>query len=461
MLFRQGMGFIIAIILARLLTPEDFGTIALLALFLGIANLFADAGFSAALIQSQDATHVDESTVFWFNLVAALVITLLLFAISPWIAGFFALPVLVPLMMLMACTVFISALGSIHGTLMTKRLDFKTPMKIGVISTLVSGGVGVCMAWKGYGIWALAGRAVTQSLVGAFCMWLFSVWRPLFAFSIDSFKRLSGFSGYIFAASLLHVIYTRGYAILIGKLFGVRELGFYNRAETVQQYVSGVLTGVVSRVTFPLYSSLSQDTDQLRRVVRMSIRSMMLLSAPTMIGLAVVADTFVPILLGQQWMPTVPILQVLCFAGVFLPLHSANVSVLKAQGRADLNLRLNIVKKLTGITFLGLGSFYGVMGVAWGCVCQSLVALIINGHYTKKLLGYGALEQVRDSLSSLVSSLLMAVAIILVNTAFDLNGATKLMISIMTGAGFYIAINSIFSVSAFREAIGLLKKAKA
>ena len=454
---RQGAGFIITVILARLLSPEDFGTLALLALFLGIAGLFVNAGFSAALIQKQDTTHIDESTVFWFNIGAAVIMTLVLFAISPLIADFFAMPVLKPLTMLMACNILISAMGSIHSTLLSKRLDFKTPMKIGAASMTISGCVGVYMAWADYGVWALAGQAVVSTVVGTALLWHFSMWRPLFAFSHDSFKRLFAFSGWLFASWMLGTLYDRGYTFLIGKFYGTHDLGIYNLADNTQQLPSNILTGVLSRVAFPLFSSVKQDKQRLRSGVRMSVRSMMLIMMPSMMGLAVLAAPFIREVFGVRWLPAAPILQVLCAAGMLFPLHVINLNVLQAQGHANLFFRLEVVKKTLGTVFLIIGSFFGVMGIAWSRVIQSIVALLINTHYTHKFLGYSLREQVKDCLTSFLLSAAMAAVVAMADMWIEIGGLLELLLLITLGTVFYLACNILFGIDAFKESVGFIK----
>ena len=454
---RQGMGFVITIILARLLVPEDFGTLALLALFLGIASLFVDVGFTSALIQRQDATHVDESTVFWFNIGAAVIMTLILSASSPWIADFFALPVLMPLTMLMACNVLISAMGSIHSTLLNKRLDFKTPMKIGAISTIISGSVGVYMAWADYGVWALAWQSLSSTLVGTMLLWLFSTWRPLFRFSGDSFKRLFGFSGWLFGAGLLDTVYQRGYTFLIGRFYGAHDLGIYYRADNTQQLPVNMLTSVLSRVAFPLFSSVSHDKAKLRRGVRLSVRSMMLIIGPSMAGMSALAVPFIHVVFGEQWLPASPILQVLCLLGLMWPLHVINLNVLHAQGHAKLSFRLAIIKKSYGIVLLVIGSFFGIMGIAWGRVIQGVIGLMINGYYTGKLLDYGISEQIKDCLPSLLLSATMAVVVAMADMWIEIGGVLELLLLIILGATFYLACNMLFGIGSFKEAIVFIK----
>jgi len=457
---RQGLSFSITIILARMLAPEDFGTIALLAIFFGLAGLFTDAGFSAALIQKQDVNHVDESTVFWFNIIIACFITGVIFFSAPWVAGFFELPILVDLTKVLAFTVFISSLGSIHITLLTKQLNFKIPFMASVIAVCISGSVAVFLAWKGFGVWALVAQVIIGGLINSLFLWLLHKWRPLWVFDIDSLKSMFNFSGYIFAAGILQVLYERSYAILIGKLFGVRDLGLYDRADSTQKMVGQSLTNIVAKVTFPLYSKLAHDIDKLRNIVQLSIRSSMFIIVPVMLGLAAVANVLIPFVFGGQWTSMVVIFQVLCLASVFSPIHSANVSVLKAQGRADLNFRLNVIKKLFGITFLLIGSLYGVTGVAWACVLQSLVALMINGHYSKKFLDYGTVNQLQDCFSSLAIGGLMAGVMLYVEQLYDPNGFLGLLCLIATGFFLYIGLHILLGVTAYKEAIIFVRRGK-
>lgn len=449
----KGVSFVVTVILARLLVPEDFGTLALLALFLGIANLFVTAGFAAALIQKQDVTHLDESTMFWFNVAAALVMWLVLFALSPLIADFFALPVLQPLTVLVACTIVLSASGAIHSTLLSKRLDFRAKMKVGLISTAVSGGVGVYLAWNNFGVWALAWQAVVSAAISTLLLWAISSWRPLYAFSSDSFRRLFGFGGWLAGAYLLDTIYQKGYTLLIGKFYGTYDLGIYNRADNTQQLPTSILTGVLSRVAFPLFSSVNQDKERLRRGVQLSVRSIALITSPVMIGLSVLAEPFIRVVFGEQWLPAVPILQVLCVLGLLWPLHVINLNVLKAQGHANLFFRLAVIKKIAGIVLLVTGSFFGILGIAWGRVIQSIIAVLINSHYTKKFLGYGIAEQTKDCFPSFLLGAGMGSVVLAASHSIDMVGKIELLLLIFLGALFYVLGNLALGASAFKEAI--------
>jgi teichuronic acid exporter len=456
MFARRGAGFLVTVVLARLLIPEDFGTIALLSIFLGVASLFVNAGLGLGLIQRQDVTHVDESTVFWFNLCVALLMALLLAAGAPLIANFFAVPLLVPLTFVMAANLVVSALGSIQSALMAKRLDFKTPMKVGVSSTFVSGTVGVYMAWRGYGVWALAGQTLTGSLVSTGLTWALVRWRPLLVFSFDSFRRLFAFSGWLFVSWLLDTVFQRAYTLVLGKIYGTYELGIYNRADTTQQLASGVPTDVLSKVAFPLFSSVSEDKERLRRGMRMATRAATLIIAPVMMGLAVLAKPFIAVVFGEQWLPAVPILQVLCIVGLFYPLHVINLSVLQAQGHSRLFFRLEVVKKSLGIVFLLGGSLFGVLGIAWSRVLASAVGLVINTYYTRKFLGYGSGALLKDCLPSLLPAGAMAVLIHLAQGHMGSSVVVALSLSVLLGAGAYVSLNLLVGATPFKESLRLM-----
>jgi teichuronic acid exporter len=456
---RQAVQFVVAIVLARLLSPDEFGTFGLLLLFTGIASVFVDGGFSAALIQRQDIDQTDESTVFWFNLFAGILVALGLYATAPAIAAFYQRPILVPLMALMAVNVLLGALGAIHASLLSKRLDFRTQMKVGVIAVFISGGVSVWMAWHGYGVWALAAQAIVMTGVSTALLWSFSRWRPTRQFARDSVRKLFGFGGYHFASILMDIAYTRLYTLLIGKFYSVRELGYYSNADTTQQMPSGVLIKVVSRVAFPMFSSTAHDKIKLRRGMQLGIRATMLLNVPTMLGMAAVAEPLVRVLFGTQWLPAVPILRVLCLAGVLLPLHVLNLNCLMAQGHSRLMFRLELTKKLVGVILLGLGACFGVIGIAWAMVVFSVVGLAVNAHYTKLFLDYGVVAQVRDFLAILIAGIAMAVAVAAVSYVWNAAPLPKLVGLVSAGMIVFFAIVLPLRLEALQDVVALFRRA--
>ena len=457
-LLRHVLQFAVAIALARLITPEEFGTVALLYLFTGIAGVIADSGFAAALIQRQNVTEVDTSTVFWVTVVAGLVMALVLWASAPLIASFFELPILVPLTAAFAVNLFLSALGSTHSTLLTKRLDFRTQAKIGVTSTLIAAAVAVAMAWWGSGVWALAAQAIVTTAVSTLLLWIYNPWRPTFVFSRSSARALFGFGGYLLASGLLDVAYNRMYTLLIGKFHGVRDLGFYSRADSTVTLASGVLTGILGRVAFPVFSAAASDPAQLRRGVRMALRGMMLINLPLMLGMAAVAEPLVVTVYGEQWLPCVPALQVLCLAGLLWPLHVINLNVLMAQGHSHLFFRLEVVKKVLGTAFLVVGTLFGVMGIAWSRVAFGIVAFLINSHYTERHLGYGPLAQTRDFIGVLGVSAVMAAGVYWLDAVLQAPVAVRLAVLTAVGIAIFFVLARVCKLTQLSDVLQLLPK---
>lgn len=462
---RQGLQFGVSIALARLLSPEEFGTIALLYLFTGIANAFVDCGFSSALIQRQEVTHTDESTVFWFNLLIGALVSLGLWGCAPLIASFFKLPILIPLTGWLALNIFLSALGSIHRTLLTKRLNFQIQMKITGVTTLISGVTAITMAWYGYGVWALAAQTLVATGVTTLLLWCLSRWRPKMVFSGKSVRELFGFGIYLLASALMDTVYSRAYSVLIGNFFGVRELGFYNRAENTQQLPVGVLTSILSRVAFPIFSAAANDKAQLRRGVQLALRGIMLINVPMMLGVTATAEPLILTLFGSKWLPSVPILQVLSLGAVLWPLHVINLNVLMAQGHSHLFFRLEVVKKFVGSALLVGGTFYGVMGIAWSQAVFGLVAFAINTHYSKRYLDYGFISQIRDFLAVLTISVFMALVVHLAGTELyllpvHLLPAIQLAILVALGAFIFIGLAYVFHLTAMRDVINLFQRDK-
>lgn len=454
---REGLAFGVSIALARLVSPEEFGTVALLSLFAGIATVFVNSGFSSALIQKQDVDHTDESTVFWFNLAMGLAVSLLLWAAAPAIAAFFTQPILVPLTGLLALTVFVSALGSIHGTLLTKQLDFRTQMKVRAVATTVSGAIAIAMAWRGLGIWALATQTLAAACVTTLLLWYWRPWRPALVFSRNSARRLFGYGGYLMGSGMLDVAYTRIYTLFIGKLFGVLELGMYNRAENTKQLPAGVVTDILAQVAFPIFSTAAGDTRQLRRGVQLAMRGIMLLNVPMMLGLAAVADPLVLTLFGPHWLPAAPIMQVLCLGGIFWPLHVINLNVLLAQGHSHLFFRLEVAKKVLGLLFLVTGAYFGVMGMAWSQVAFGPVAFIINAYYSERFLGYGVLAQTRDLLSILAAASTMAALTYWAGLHVNLVPFAKLLTLVAVGGVSYALLVWGGRLAALQDVIEVIK----
>lgn len=452
---RQGVQFVVSVVLARILAPEDFGVIAMLAMFIGVAGIFIDGGFSSALIQRQRITHTDESTVFFFNLGMGVLTALLLCAAAPWIAAFFKQPVLQYLTYAMAFNLFISGFGSIHSTLLSKELNFKTTAKVGVVSSLVAGALAIYMASQGYGVWSLAGHAVASGTITVLLLWLWHPWRPAWVFSVASLRSFFSFGGYTMAATLTDVFSTNLYLILIGKMYSARDVGLYSRAQNTQQLPITLMIGIINRVAFSTFASVGEDKARLVRGLRQAQAIAMLMNTPILVGLIILAEPLVLTLFGAQWLPCVPILKVLGLGGLLWPLHLLNLNILRAQGRSDLFFRLTMFKKVFTIGLTVAASFYGVMAIAWVQVAISILGYFVNTHYTKALLGYSGWRQLNDLKLNLVVVIPMAIAVYFVNDMMQTLPLIKLAVASIMGGGIYWLTCRLLCAELLNECLGM------
>ena len=451
-LLRQGLQFGVSIVLARLLTPKEFGTVALLALFVGVAGIVIDSGFSSALIQRQDVTIREESAVFWFNAGMGAMAAGLLCLASPAIAAFFRAPILVPLTCVMGANLFLSALGSVHTTLLSKALDFKTQMKIGAVASAVSGGAAVVLAWRGAGVWALAGQVLISTATTVVLLWSWHDWRPVWSFSFKALRPLFGFGSFYLLSTLLDTVYARVSTLIIGKLYSAEELGQYNRAWGTQQLPASILSSVIGRVAFPSFAAHAGDKELLRRGTRKVLRGLMFVNAPAMLGLMAAAGPVVATLFGPQWAPSVPILQVLCLAGLFWPLHVINLNVLMAQGYSNLFFKLEVAKKVLGVAALLAASPFGVLAMAWSQVAISPISFVLNAHYTGVFLKYSSLRQALDMLPFFLLALPMAGLVWLIPKAMPLPPLLLVGVQVSAGAALYLGAAAVLRLETFQDA---------
>ena len=451
-LFTHGLRFAVTVVLARLLAPEDFGAVAVLYLFLGLGSMFVDCGFGAALIQRQEVTRIDESTVFFFNLAVAAAAALLLAALSGQIANFFSLPILQPLACLMALNLFIGAFGSIHGTLLTKALDFRTQMKVNIIASVTSGTAAIILASRGFGVWSLALQMTVATTVSVILLWSWHQWRPNARFSFTSLRSLFSFGSYMLLSGLLDTIGSRIHTVFIGRIYSPRALAFFSRAENTQQLPATLLSAILSRVAFPVYSAAANDSARLARGVRRSLTTIMMINIPAMSGIALVADPLVRTVFGEKWAPSIPLLRILCFSGMLWPLHVINLNVLMAQGRSDLFFRLEVLKTVLGIGALLVASLYSVTAIAVSWVVVGIMSFLINGHYTGVFLGYGAVRQIGDILPYGAVTILMVMGAWPISLCVSLKPPVMLVLQTAVGVLIYFAACKFLRLAAFRDA---------
>lgn len=401
----SGITFLVGLILARLLTPAEYGIMAMIAIFIAVSNSIIDSGFSNALVRKINIQRIDYNTVFFFNLVVSLVMYLLLYIASPAISAFFKEPVLIEIVRVIGWVLVINALAIIPRTIFVRNVDFKTQTKVSLISSITSGIIGIGMALSGFGVWSLVGQQLSRQLLNTVFLWIYCNWRPVFEFSKDSFKELFGFGSKLLLSGLLDTIYKNIYYIIIGRFYTSAQLGQYTRAEQFNMIFSSNLTLVVQRVSYPVLSSIQKDPERLREAYRKVIKSTMLITFACMLGLAAVAKPLILILIGDKWLPAVYLLQIICFSGMLYPLHAINLNILQVKGRSDLFLKLEIIKKIIAIGPIAIGILYGIEYMLLGSVLTSFIAYFLNSYYSANLINYPTLEQIKDILPTFLISL--------------------------------------------------------
>lgn len=397
------------IVLARLLEPEDFGLIGMLAIFIGVSQAFIDSGFDNALIQKKDVNQTDYSTVFYFNIAIGFALYLILFVAAPYIADFFHQPLLVNLTRIVCVILAVNSFGLIHLVKFKIEMNFKAIAQVVVIANFLSAFVGVGMAFLGYGVWALAGQIIGIYFFRTVLFWVKSSWRPSLVFSIQSFKQLFRFGSKLLLSGIISQTFENIYLMVIGRMFSVTALGFYSQAKKLQQVPVTTLAQVVGNVTFPAFSKIQDDNEKLKQGFRKLIKLLVFVNFPLMLGLAVIAKPMLVLVLGVKWLPSAPYFQLLCIAGMIYTLHASNLNMLKVKGRSDLFLYLEIIKKSIIVVAIIIGLNWGIMGLVVGQICTSFISFFINAFYTGKLISYTIPNQIKDISQTFLLSLVMVV----------------------------------------------------
>ncbi|MFH5886165.1 lipopolysaccharide biosynthesis protein [Halalkalibaculum sp. DA3122] len=435
---------IIFIILARLLTPEDFGLIGMIMIFFAVAQSFVDSGMGQALIREKEITDQDRSTVFWFNLLLSIIFYGLLYICAPWIAQFFERPELVNLTRVMGITVIFSGIAIVQRSEMTQQLEFKKQAYAQVPAMFIAGMGSVTMAYLNYGVWALVAQYLLITGFSSLFLWLLQPANIRFHFDKDSFTKLFGFGYKLLLSGLLNTTYQHIYKLVIGKFFAVSTLGFYTQAKKVQRMVGQNLAGIIEKVTYPLLSKAGNDPARLKRGYRQIVKCSSFVIFPGMMMLILLAEPLLVQVLGEQWRPAVPFLQLLSLSGLLYHLHSINLNILKVVGRSDLFLKLEVIKKVNTTIAIVVGIQFGIYGLLICQVISSYIALFINTWYTARFLNYSIPEQGEDIGRVLVLSIPM-ISIVGIATYLYPAHSLLLLIGYLLLAGIiYIGGNLLF-----------------
>ena len=414
----QGISFTLGLILARLLLPSDYGMLGMLGVFTAFAGSFIDCGFSSALIRKLNRTDIDCSTVFYYNLGTGLLVYVILFCSAPFIADFYKQPLLTDVARIACLTIPIGALCSVHSNILYFQLRFKDIAVGNILATILSGGMGLFLAYNGYGIWALVCQGIVSSLVNCGYLWWISCWKPLRVFSTGSFKELFGYGSKLMLSGWLNTMYAQLSPLIIGRFYSSSSLGYYTRAQSYVNFPSDNITGVLQQVFFPVLARLQNEDERLIGIYRKYIKICAVFIFGGMVLLVSLAKPLVVFLLTDKWLPCVPIMMLLCFSSMFSFVNTINLSLLQIKGRSDLFLKLEIVKKIISITMLLLSASWGIMAMCWAMVIYTQIAIFINTYYTGKLFHLGYWEQLTDFFPYLVLALLANIPAYLLRYTF-------------------------------------------
>lgn len=403
----RGANFVIGIILARLLTPTDYGLVGMIGVFIAVSQIFIDGGLSSALIRTKEPCEKDYSTVFIINMaMSVLLYAILFFAANP-IAVFYEQPVLKPFLRVVALTLVISSFGAVHNTLLTIRIDFKTKSYISIITAIVSGIIGIICAYRGLGAWALAAQSLSATIICTLLAIVLVRWIPKTGFSKESFKRLFSYSSKLLASNLIRVIYDNAYSIVIGKKFSAASLGQYTRAGQFPIVANATVSSALNRVAFPILSQIQDDDERLIRVYEKYIQLSCFIVFPILLWLCGCAKPFILLLLTEKWVECIPLMQILCISLLLNTATNINLDLLYVKGRSDLALRLEVIKKIIAITILFTSMFFGLKAMCLGQVVFSFIDFGLNTFYTKRILNYGLWPQLRSMAPYLLCALVV------------------------------------------------------
>lgn len=455
----QGVQLLVTLVMARLLSPEEYGLIGMLAIFIAVSQSFIDSGFSNALIRKIDRDETDFSTVFYFNIVVGIVCYLILFFSAPLIARFYNQPILIPLTRVLSINLFINSLTVVQRAKLTIKVDFKTQAEASFLAVIISGITGITMAYKGCGVWALATQQIVNGGINMVALWIMAHWKPKLVYSWKSFKELFSFGSKLLLSGLIDTTYINIYLIVIGKVFSAADLGYYTQAHKLSEFPSSNLTGIMGRVSYPILCSIQEDDERLRNVYRQYLKLSAFVIFPLMVGLSALAEPTIKLLLGEKWLPAVPLLQLLCFSMMWYPIHAINLNLLKVKGRSDLFLRLEIIKKAVGVTIMVITIPFGVAAMCAGGIVSSIFCLGINTYYTGKLIQVGFIRQMKDLMPTLIQSLLMGALVYGLTFLFD-STIVDISIGVSVGVLFYILASYVTKSNEFILLKDLITKKK-
>ena len=452
----QLVSFLVSVVLARILAPEDYGTIALVTVFTAILQVFVDSGLGTALIQKKDADDLDFSSVFYFNFAMCLLLYAGMFIAAPYIAIFYEDMTLTPVIRGLSLTIVISGVKGIQQAYVSRNMLFKRFFFSTIGGTVFSAFLGIGLAYAGYGVWALVAQQLSNTIIDTLILWITVKWRPQKEFSWKRLRTLFSYGWKLLASSLLDTVYNNLRNLIIGKMYSSADLAYYNQGDKFPKIIVTNINTSIDSVLLPTMSNEQDDRKRIKSMTRRAIKTSTYVMAPLMMGLAFCAESIVKIVLTDKWMPCVPFLRLFCISYMFWPVHTANLNAIKAMGRSDWFLKLEIVKKIVGLFFLLSSMWFGVMAMAYSLLLSSILSQIINAWPNRQLLGYGYLEQVRDFAPGILLAVGMGIGVYFIGF-LPLPTIITLVIQIIAGAAIYIVASALLKLEEFEYLVGMIK----
>jgi O-antigen/teichoic acid export membrane protein len=457
---RQGIAFITSIILARILSPYEFGLIAMIGIFIALGDSLIKGGLTNSLIRSENINEDDYSTVFIFNLVGSIFIYFILFALAPLIASFYKQVELIEIIRWYSLVFIINALSAVQLTRLTKLMDFKTQLFVSLPSILVSSLIGIYLAISNFGVWSLVWSAIAQSFLSTIQVWIYSRWIPNFVFSIEKFKSHFSYGFRIMLSSILDIIFVNIYTLVIGRYFLPIQVGYYNRANTLQMFPVTNLSMILNKVSFPLFSSIQNNDVRLKEVYKKMMQMVLYIIAPILVIMGVLAEPIFRFLFTEKWLPAVPYFQILCYNGILYPIHSYNLQILNVKGRSDLFLRLEIIKKSLVLLMILITFQFGIFGLLIGSTITSTLAFFINTFFSGKLINYNSFDQIRDLLPIIITTTIMGLMVYFLDYYLknSLSDFFRIVSMGLLGIGIFFIFSLILKLNSYIELKSIILK---
>lgn len=452
----QGVTFIVSIVLARKLDTEVYGTVALVTVFTTIMQVFVDSGMGNALIQKKDADDLDFSSVFYFNMIVCAVLYMIMFLIAPLISAFYKMPELTDIIRVLSLILIISGVKNVQQAYVSRNLLFKRFFFATLGGTIGAAIVGIIMAYKGFGVWALVAQMLFNAAIDTAILWITVKWRPKALFSLERLKELFSFGWKLLVSALLDTVYNDIRQLVIGKIYTKGDLAQYNQGEKFPKLIVTNINTSIDSVLLPTMAKAQDDPVAVKGMTRRSIKTSTYIMMPFMVGLAVCAKPLVSLVLTDKWLPCIPFLRIFCFTYAFWPIHTSNLNAIKAMGRSDLFLKLEIAKKFIGVIALLSTMWISVRAMAYSLLVTSITGQIINSWPNKKLMNYSYLEQVKDMLPQIGLSLIMGVFVYMVQFV-GLNNILTLTLQFVIGAALYVFGSKIFKIDSYEYIISTIK----